>query len=108
MNYEQILQACKDEVARKNKYDNWQHFLEKSESYRHFYALQKAAILAMQRVEELQRQNLVIEGTMITKKDYWERRCELAEMIIEDDNTETRENLQKFISHYSPYLTNKN
>lgn len=48
MNYEQILQAAKDEVARKHGYDIWRNVPIEME----YYYFDQAALLAMQRVAE--------------------------------------------------------
>jgi len=66
MNYEQILQAAKDEVARKHGYYIWRNVpVEMEDIYLH-----KAALLAMQRVAEAHQDLLIrLQDYMNDKAD---------------------------------------
>lgn len=52
MNYEQILQAAKDEVARKNGWKDWDELFRNVYPRERINLLNEAALLAMQRVAE--------------------------------------------------------
>lgn len=52
MNYSEILQQCKDEVARLNGFENWEDTEFQISQDDESRILHEAALLAMQRVEE--------------------------------------------------------
>jgi hypothetical protein len=54
MNYEQILQAAKDEVAKDNGYSDWQDVLYSEWTEKQTELMHQAALLAMQRVAEVE------------------------------------------------------
>lgn len=60
MNYEQILQAAKDEVAKSYGYKNWDDLFDTRDKKGVETSLKYAALLAMQRVADLSITNLVV------------------------------------------------
>ena len=70
MNYEQILQAAKDEVARKWGYENWKHVSYSWNAKGIEAAHDEAALLAMQRVAEAHQDLLIrLQDYMNDKAD---------------------------------------
>lgn len=70
MNYEQILQAAKDEVARKNGWEDWDELFRNVYPRERINLLNEAAILAMQRVAEAHQDLLIrLQDYMNDKAD---------------------------------------